>query len=280
MKKVFLIDRLIAENWFDSEKEALPFIMAGRVLADDRQVLSGKEKISAGSVIRVKEYYKKKYVSKGGLKLEKALAYFCADAGGIVALDCGAAAGGFTDCLLRHGARLVYAVDAGHGELAAKLVNDARVVCMERTNISDGILSGLDPAPELITLDLSYLSLKTGVSECKKIMQSGKIIALIKPIVEVGSSEIKRSGDINRREIIEGVLADLCGFFISSGFDILGLTHSPVRGNRDAAEYFVYLQFGEAAAQNINLTYTDYFEKIIGESFALAKFDKNNFGGP
>ena len=275
--KKTLIERLLSEGWFSSEREALPWIMSGKVLVDTRQILSPKAKIPAGGAIRVKEYYKKKYVNKGGLKLQKALADFKIDVTDKTALDCGASTGGFTDCLLRHGAALVYAVDAGHGELAGKLLNDKRVVNLERTNISDESLKNLSPGPELITLDLSYLSLKTAVPVCGEILKNdGSIIALIKPIVETDSPEIKRGGGINRREIIIEILADLCGFFIKNKFDIAGLTHSPVRGNNGALEYFIYLHTGGAKSENINETYSSLFGGIIEKSFALEKFDKNN----
>ena len=253
--KTYLIDRLLDENWFESEKEALPFIMAGRVSVDDMQVLSGREKVPAGGAIRVKEYYKRKYVNKGGLKLEHALREFGVDVSGKVALDCGASAGGFTDCLLRRGAKLVYAVDAGHGQLAGKLLIDERVVNMERTNISDAALTALSPKPELITLDLSYLSLKIGAIACRNIMApGGAIIALIKPIYEVDSAEIRRSGDVNRREVLAGVLADLCGYFPQNGFAVAGLTYSPVRGNRGAIEYFIHLKAGAPHASEPHAT--------------------------
>jgi len=275
--KTYLFNRLIGEGWFVSEKEALPWIMSGKVLVDDRQVLSGKERIPADGAIRVKEYYKKKYVNKGGLKLQKALSDFGVDPQGKVALDCGASTGGFTDCLLQHGAKLVYAVDAGHGMLAGKLLINDKVVNMENTNISDGLLKNLDPRPELATLDLSYLSLKTGVMECRDIMKgSGIIVALIKPIVEVASATIKRNGQVNQRGLIIHVLDDLCGFFVDNSFDITGLTHSPIRGNNGALEYFACLRMGDGPRASINNSYRSLYDGMISESFALGSFDKNN----
>jgi len=277
IKKIYLIDRLVNENWFETEKEALPWIMSGKVLVNTKQILSGKEKVPADGIIRIKEYYKKKYVNKGGLKLQKALIDFGVDVQDKIALDCGASTGGFTDCLIQHGAKLVYAVDVGHGELAGKLLINENVVNMERTNISDVSLKRLIPKPELITLDLSYLSLKKGLIICKDILKSdGTIIALIKPIVEVESSEIKRTGNINQRNILSDILSDLCGFFVKSDFDIIGLTYSPIRGNNDAVEYFTCLRFGEKAPVNINETYQLCLDGIIDKSLALGRFDKNN----
>ena len=251
--KITLFEKLINDGWFGTAEEALPWIISGKVLAGDQQVLSGKAKIRADSAIRIKEYYKRKYVNKGGLKLQKALADFHVAAEGKTALDCGASTGGFTDCLLQHGADLVYAVDAGCGELAGKLLINEKVVNMERTNISDGSLTRLSPKPELITLDLSYLSLKKALPACKAIAVPGAdIVALIKPIVETESAEAKRSGDVNRREIIVEVLIGLCGFFAENGFNLEGLTYSPIRGNNGALEYFAHLRFGGADKNGTN----------------------------
>ena len=276
-EKRYLIDRLINENWFETEKEALPWIISGKVLVNNRQIFSGKEKVPADGIIRVKEYYKKKYVNKGGLKLQGALSDFEINVQDKTALDCGASTGGFTDCLLQHGAKLVYAVDVGHGELAGKLLINKNVINMERTNLSDASLKELSPKPDIITLDLSYLSLKQGVLICKDILkQDGIIIALIKPIFEVESPEIRKTGNINQREVIKDILTDLCEYFIKNGFDITGLTNSPVRGNNDTLEYFVCLRFGGSVPGNINETYLQYLDGIIEKSFALKKFDKNN----
>ena len=280
--KIFLIDRLLAEGWFDTADEAQPWIIAGKILVDNQRASSGKIKIRADSDIRIKEYYKKKYVNKGGIKLQKALAEFGVDARNRIALDCGAAAGGFTDCLLQHGAKLVYAVDAGHGELAAKLINNEKVRNLERTNISDESLTRLSPKPDLITLDLSYLSLRKAVPVCGGIIApQGEIVALIKPIVETGENELKRSGDINRREAIADVLTGLCAFFPSCGFTPAGLTYSPIRGNGGALEYFMrLLHTPEDRDVTTTLAQSDKCkrraEAVIEESFNLENFKKNH----
>ena len=279
-RKDKLIDRLLAEGWFATAGEALPWIIAGKVLVGDQRAYSAAEIAPANAEIRIKEYYKTKYVNKGGLKLEKALAEFNASCGvdvcGKVALDCGASTGGFTDCLLRHGAGRVYAVDAGHGELAGKLLINDKVVNMERTNISDARLKSLALKPEIVTLDLSYLSLRLAVPICRDILApGGTIIALIKPIVEVESSKIKRSGDVNRREVIAEVLRNLCGVFIAEGFDIAGLTYSPVRGNNGALEYFACLRPRTAVAEiAANESLKSKINEIIEQSFLLNKFSK------
>ena len=134
--KVLLIDKLISEGWFSDEKEATAWIMDRKVLVDEQPVFSAKQKVRTESIIRIKEYYKTKYVNKGGYKLEGALKQLGIDVNGKIALDCGASTGGFTDCLLQHGAGMVYAVDVGYGQIAGKLAVDPRVVNLEKTNIN------------------------------------------------------------------------------------------------------------------------------------------------
>ena len=165
-KKLTLFEKLIQDEWFQNEKEIEPWLMSRRILVNNEVVTSGKLKIPIEADIRIKEYYKKKYVNKGGLKLEKALHDFNINVTGKVTLDCGASTGGFTDCLLQHGAQKVYAVDVGYGQLAGKLLQDPRVINMEKTNLSDDILLMLDEKPDIISLDLSYLSLKKAIPIC------------------------------------------------------------------------------------------------------------------
>lgn len=278
--KCTLIEKLINDGWFDSENEAFPWAMDRKILVNDKPVLSLKEKIPADSVIRVKEYYKKQYSGKGGIKLEHALSVFNAGSfiNGKTALDCGSCTGGFTDCLLKNGASKVYAVDAGFGQLSGKLLQHERVVNMERTNLSDEILKNLFPKPEFISLDLSYLSLRKAIPVCFDILhESGRIVSLIKPIYEIDDSSVRRSGDMYESEILNETLNSLCEFFIDFGFDILGFTYRPVRGNNGAVEYFVYLSCGEAFGEipNINEAYKEFVKDAVKISFDLDKFKKS-----
>lgn len=275
--KCILLDKLLGESWFDDEKEAQTWIMMRRVLVNDQLVYNCREKVSPDCVVRVKEYYKRKYTNKGGLKLEGALKDFNISVKDKIALDCGACTGGFTDCLLYQGAKKVYAVDAGHGQLAGKLRINENVVNMENTNISDEVLKNLDPKPEVITLDLSYLSLKNAVPVCLEILKNnGIIVCLVKPIFEVESSEIRRSGEINDPEILRGILYDLCEYFIHIGCDIIGITNSPVRGNNDTLEYFIGLSVGESGFETINSHFTEQIGVALTKSLNEVHFNKNN----
>ncbi len=271
-KKITLSEKLLSDGWFDSEDEAKTWIILRNILVNDQPALNLSQKIPPDAEIRVREYYKKRYVSKGGLKLEHALQVLGEDPSGKTALDCGASAGGFTDCLLQHGASLVYAADAGYGQLAGKLLSDKRVVNMERTNISDNILTVLCPAPELITLDLSYLSLRTAVPVCRNILHGrGTIVCLIKPVFETGESAARRSGNITDYDSLYGILTSLTAFFTAEGFAVTGITHSPVTGNGGALEYFTRLTADEGK------TDPDLIESIdsaIKNSLLLDKFKK------
>ena len=276
VKKCTLIEKLIADGLFDSEREALPWVMERKVLVDNKPAASLKEKISPDADITVKEYYKRSYAGKGGLKLEHAIAVFGVDVSGKTALDCGACTGGFTDCLLKCGAAKVYAVDAGFGQLAGKLALDERVVNMERTNLSDAVLLSLSPKPEVITLDLSYLSLRKAVPVCAEILSGdGTIICLVKPIYEIENAEIKRTGDMYEPEILTDTLNSLCQFFADDGYGILGFTYSPVRGNNGAVEYFICLKCGDlTGVSTINATYETHVAESVRASFELEKFKK------
>lgn len=274
-KKCFAIDKLLDEGWFETEKEASAWIMARDVIANDQVIVTPKEKIPEDAVIRIKGSYKRKYVNKGGLKLEAALKSFDIEVDNITALDCGASTGGFTDCLLHHGAKYVYAVDAGVGQLAGKLMIDPKVFNMERTNLGDEVLLSLNPKPELITLDLSYLSLKKAFPICRKILgENGVLISLVKPIYEVESSEIRRNGKINDYDVLKKILTELCNFFIKSDVKIMGIINSPVTGNHGTLEYFIAVHWGNIKYDIQNRDHLEDIETALSDSFKLNTFNK------
>lgn len=267
--------RLLEEGFFVDSTEANAWIMMKKVLVNEMPVWSFHEKVPVDSIIRIKEYYKKQYVNKGGFKLQAAINEFKIDVEDKVVLDCGASTGGFTDCWLQHGAKLVYAVDVGYGQLAGKLSIDSRVINMEKTNLSDEKLIELSPKPDIISLDLSYLSLKKALPVCRTILKErGMMICLIKPIYEVESSEIRRNGNINQREILYDILKDICEFYIIGGLDILGLTHSPVRGNNGTLEYLIAVYWNQNNLSNINSGYENQIEKALDNSFRLSEYKK------
>ena len=177
---------LVKQQLAQSREKAKAIIMSGIVYVD------GQKEDKAGATFeedKVKIEVRGNtlpFVSRGGLKLAKAFEVFPIDVNGMVCLDIGASTGGFTDCWVQKGAKLVYAVDVGYGQLAGKLVNDEHVINMEKTNLSDQSLTELDPKPEMISLDLSYLSLKKALPICKEILkEQGLMICLIKPLTRI-----------------------------------------------------------------------------------------------
>lgn len=274
-KKCTVLEKLLDEGFFENEKEAETWVMMKNVLINNQPVWSIHEKVAVDSEVSIRGYYKRQYVNKGGFKLNAALERFAIDCKDKVALDCGASTGGFTDCWVQKGVKLVYAVDVGFGQLAGKLANDPHVVNMEKTNLSDEKLTVLDPKPEMISLDLSYLSLKKALPICKEILkEKGVMVCLIKPIYEVESSEIRRTGNINQKEVLREVLQDICHFYLENGVDIVGLTHSPVTGNSGTLEYLIGVCWNCTDYENINLSYEDEIDNAIEESFKLHRFKK------
>lgn len=274
-KRCTVLEKLLEGGYFKDAKEAETWVMMKQVLINNQPVWSLHEKVTVDSEVCIKGYYKRQYVNKGGFKLEAALEQFDIDCRDKVVLDCGASTGGFTDCWVQKGAKLVYAVDVGYGQLAGKLVNDEHVINMEKTNLSDQSLTVLDPKPEMISLDLSYLSLKKALPICKEILkEKGLMICLIKPLFEVESSEIRRSGNINQKEVLREILQDVCRFYLENGVDIIGLTHSPVTGNSGTLEYLIGIRWGYMDGENMNACYEQQINHAIEESFQLHKFKK------
>jgi len=247
MTKIPLWKLLVDEGFFEDRRTATGWIMSGKVLVDGRRVDKAGYPVSQDAGVRVKGL-DARYVGKGGLKLEGALSDFRMDVSGRVALDTGAATGGFTDCLLQHGAVRVYAVDAGYGQLAGKLRIDERVVNMERTNISDVSPDRLRPRPSLATVDLSYLSLKKAVPIVAGLLDSGgEMLCLVKPLFEVADAEARRTGTIKDPAMFWEVLCDLVHCADSLGLKAMGVTHSHVTGNKGTAEFFLRISSGESA---------------------------------
>lgn len=275
-EKCLLVDKLLRENWFATTEEALPWMMARKILVNEQPATSLKEKIDMDAAIRIREYYKKQYVNKGGLKLEGALRDFQIDVAGKTALDCGASTGGFTDCLIRFGAKKVYAVDVGYGQLAGKLQINPNVVNLEKTNLSDPVLLRLEPVPDLITLDLSYLSLTKAVPICKEILRGKEalLICLVKPLFEISDPEIKRSGNVNQISLMRDMLQTLCLALTDDDTSIFGITNSPVSGNRGTLEFFLGISV-HGWRKEIDIHSS--IDAALERAQTIGKFDKNHY---
>lgn len=264
MKKTMLIkERLLKEGYFQEEKEIVSWIMMGRIFCGNNKIYSPAEKVDVNAEIRIKKYHNH-FTSKGGVKLQGALDFFNVSPLECVSFDCGASTGGFTDCLLKNGAKLVYAVDVGYDQLLSTLKNSNKVINMEKTNISDEILLNLNPKPTFATIDVSYLSLKILIPILQNILdESSNAIILVKPIFEIESKDVRRTGDINHPEYFLEILTDLFDFIENNtNFKVMGITHSTVLGNSGTVEFFLHI------TNNKNIGKTDM--NIINKQIKLS----------
>ena len=235
---VLLVNRNLAE----SREKAKAIIMSGIVYVD------GQKEDKAGTMfedtvsVEVRGHTLA-YVSRGGLKLEKAMTHFGVTLNGKICMDVGASTGGFTDCMLQNGAVKVYSVDVGHGQLAWKLRNDERVVCMEKTNIRYVTPEDIPDRIQFASIDVSFMSLTKVLGPVKELLtEDGQIVCLIKPQFEAGREKVGKKGVVREKsthlEVIESVIA----FAKSIGFGILNLEFSPIKGPEGNIEYLLYLQ--------------------------------------
>lgn len=242
MKKVRLDQLVYDRGLTESRERAKTSIMAGMVFVNGQRASKPGTSIPENSSIELKGEAIP-YVSRGGLKLEKALKIFCLDVRNFICIDCGASTGGFTDVLLKNGAKLVYAVDVGYGQLAWSLRTDERVVCMERTNIRFVTADMLPQTPKLAVADLSFISLKLVLPVIKKLLtKDAFVICLIKPQFEAGKDKVGKKGVVRDRQTHADVLNDFVDFAPSAGFSVLGLGYSPIKGPEGNIEYLAFLQ--------------------------------------
>lgn len=234
------LDALLAERGiFESVQEARPWIMTGQVLVNEQLIDKPGMLVPRDAVLRVRGRHR--YVSRGGYKLEAAIEHFRVNVAGRVALDCGASTGGFTDCLLQHGARFIYAVEVGYGQLVGSLRADERVRNLERTNLSDLVSSDLEPQPSLVTLDLSYLSLTKALPIAAALVEpEGYILALLKPLFEVESPEARRSGQVDDPALLVTALCRVLKAGTGAGLVPLGAAKLALKPRHGVTEFFVY----------------------------------------
>lgn len=253
MKKVRL-DQLVFERGLAPSRErAKTSIMAGLVFVSGQRADKPGTAVPEDAEIELRGDALP-YVSRGGLKLEKALKVFGIDPSGKVCVDCGASTGGFTDVLLQNGARKVYAIDVGYGQLAWSLRNDSRVVSMERTNLRHVTPDMLDERPELAVMDLSFISLKLVLPVVRELLtEKGLVVCLIKPQFEAGREKVGKKGVVRDRATHLEVIKDILDFVPKAGLEALGLDYSPIRGPEGNIEYLAYLRKGEGPGASIDL---------------------------
>jgi len=254
MKKKERLDVLLHDRgYFDSREKAKRAIMAGMVYIDNQLVDKAGTQVSLEAEIFVKENACK-YVSRGGLKLEKSLDYFNLQIEGLKAIDIGASTGGFTDCMLKNGVTKVFAIDVGYGQLDWKLRNDERIVNMEKTNIRNVTEEDIADDIGLISIDVSFISLKLVLPVAYKLLaDNGTVICLIKPQFEAGRSQIGKNGIVRDPKVHEEVNGMVSSFATDLGFTVKGLTHSPVKGAKGNIEYLLYLAKTEEENTSIDI---------------------------
>lgn len=233
---------LVEKGFFDTRERARKTIMAGLVFVDNQRVDKAGESVKVSSEIIVKGDAIP-YVSRGGLKLEKAVNKFDITLKDKVCMDVGASTGGFTDCMLQNGASKVFAVDVGYGQFAWKLRCDERVKCMERTNIRYVKQEDIGELIDFASIDVSFISLKLVLPAVKELLNnSGEIIALIKPQFEAGREKVGKKGVVRDKSVHREVINNILTFAQTHGFAIKGLTFSPIKGPEGNIEYLVYLK--------------------------------------
>lgn len=243
---------LVERGLVISRERAQARILAGDVLVDGRPVTKSGTKISltADVVLRGEDL---PYVSRGGLKLEKAIQSFELDLSNKVVLDVGASTGGFTDCALQHGAKKVYAVDVGYGQLAWPLRQDPRVTVLERTNIRQLDKSKLMPLPAVACIDVSFISLEKVIPPVVDVLSGDKeLVALIKPQFEVGRGKVGKGGIVRDPSLHQEVLSRIVTV-VSQYLTCAGLDYSPIKGTKGNIEYLLYARLSSTESlPNVN----------------------------
>ncbi len=242
---VLLVQRQLAQ----SRERAKAMIMAGEVLVDGQREDKAGTQVDAEAEITLKNG-KLPYVSRGGLKLEKALRTFPGiSPSGKICMDVGSSTGGFTDCLLQNGALRVYAVDVGHGQLDWGLRSDPRVICMERTNIRYMVPEDIGESPSFVSVDVSFISLtKVLAPVCALMPGKGDVICLIKPQFEAGREKVGKKGVVRDPRVQETVIREVSAYAAETGLPAQALTFSPIKGPEGNIEYLIHLRKDRDAA--------------------------------
>ena len=244
LRKRQRLDLLLVEQGLAiSREQARRLIMAGAVVVNDQRIDKPGTLVPAVAFLRVKDEARSPYVSRGGQKLAAALQQFVLDVQGVVALDVGASTGGFTDCLLQHGVRKVFAVDVGYGQLAWSLRQDPRVVSIERTNIRTLDPTVLDEIPTFAVIDASFISLTLVIPKVLELLApQGTIVALVKPQFEVGKGNVGKGGVVRDPALHTEVLARLQEQADVWNVAVKGILESPLLGPKGNKEFLLYLQ--------------------------------------
>ncbi|MBR6700598.1 MAG: TlyA family RNA methyltransferase [Firmicutes bacterium] len=259
---------LVQQGFFESREKAKRVIMSGVVFVDGQRVDKAGTQVSDEAEIVVKGAVCP-YVSRGGMKLAKAVKEFDIKLEGLSCMDMGASTGGFTDCMLQNGAVKVYAVDVGYGQLDWKLRNDERVVNMEKTNIRYMDVEAIEDVIDFISIDVSFISLTLILPVAEKLLKDGgKLVCLVKPQFEAGREQVGKKGIIKDKSVHREVILKVADFSKELGFSVDGVTFSPMTGAKGNIEYLLYMSKGSVTS----LTEEDVersTDRVIDEAHGL-----------
>ena len=232
---------LVKKGLAESREKAKAIIMSGIVYVDNNKEDKAGQTFNEDALIEVRGNTLR-YVSRGGLKLEKAMNWFGVTLDKKICMDVGASTGGFTDCMLQNGAVKVYSVDVGHGQLAWKLVQDERVVCMDKTNIRYVTRDDIDDVIEFASIDVSFISLTKVLLPVRELLtDDGEIVCLIKPQFEAGREKVGKKGVVREQSVHVEVVDMIVSFAREMGFVPLDLSYSPIKGPEGNIEYLLYI---------------------------------------
>ncbi|WP_282140585.1 TlyA family RNA methyltransferase [Cytobacillus oceanisediminis] len=264
---VLLVERGLAET----REKAKRAVMAGLVFSNESRMDKPGEKVSADIPLTLKGKVMP-YVSRGGLKLEKALKVFNLEIEGKILLDIGSSTGGFTDCALQNGAKLSYALDVGYNQLAWKLRQDERVVVMERTNFRYVTPADLSAGmPDFASIDVSFISLKLILPVLKTLLVPGSdTVALVKPQFEAGREQVGKKGIVRDPKVHEAVLDKIIGFALSLGYDVKDVSYSPITGGDGNIEFLLHLYWPGSREEGENLLKAQT-DEVVKEAHAELK---------
>ena len=256
---------LVSRGLAPSREKAKTMIMEGNVFVNNNREDKAGSTFADDCKIEI-HGNTLKYVSRGGLKLEKAMTHFGITLDGKVCMDIGASTGGFTDCMLQNGASKVYSVDVGYGQFAWKLRQDPRVVCMEKTNIRYVTPEDIDDALDFASVDVSFISLTKVLEPARALLKdNGQMVCLIKPQFEAGREKVGKKGVVRDKAVHEEVINKVIDFALEIGFSIHNLEYSPIKGPEGNIEYLVYIEKNNEAVKEESVDVHAVVEAAHGE---------------
>ena len=263
-----LDSELVMRRLAPGRERAKEYIKSGKVSVNGVvQLKPSFEVLEDDAIICTAE---EKYVGRGGLKLEKAMKFFDLSLSDAVCVDLGASTGGFTDCMLQNGAKKVYSIDVGHGQLAKKLIDDSRVVNIEGVNVKDvtpDTIGGV--TPDFVCADLSFISARYPAHAAYRLLGAGgRAVMLIKPQFEAGQHNISKGGIVKDKEVHKSVLSDTVNYISGIGFSVRSITFSPIRGGDGNIEYLALV-----VKESVSSAVLDY-RQIVSDAFGSVKSDK------